>query len=232
MTRIFGTLIAVLFLSVGQIASAQDGELLKRAQAGDATAQNELGNFYHNLAWPLFFDFIFGDDVDGDGVEQDYAEAVKWWKRSAEQGNASAQNNLGRSYQFGNGVDQDHAEAVKWWRLAAEQGSADAQHNLGRSYYFGVGIEQDYAEAVKWYRLAAEQGDAGAQHRLGVTYYEGEGTLKDLVYSHMWFNIAASLGGGGAGTERDAIAEEMTPEQIAEAQKLARECVRKEYKDC
>ena len=60
---------------------------------------------------------------NGEGVEQDYAEAVKWWRLAAEQGIADAQYNLGIAYYDGDGVEQDYVEAVKWWRLAAEQGS-------------------------------------------------------------------------------------------------------------
>ena len=95
---------------------------------------------------------------DGEGVEQDYAEAVKWYRLAAEQGDAVAQNNLGYAYRNGAGVEQDYVEAVNWYRLAAEQGDAHAQLNLGDAFYNGEIVEQDYVEAVKWYRLAAEQG--------------------------------------------------------------------------
>ena len=67
----------------------------------------------------------------GEGVPQDYAEAVKWYRLAAEQGYAAAQFNLGVGYANGEGVPQDYAEAVKWYRLAAEQGYAAAQYNLG-----------------------------------------------------------------------------------------------------
>ena len=59
---------------------------------------------------------------NGEGVPQDYAEAVKWYRLAAEQGDADAQYNLGLMYDNGNGVPQDYKEAVKWYRLAAEQG--------------------------------------------------------------------------------------------------------------
>ena len=68
------------------------------------------------------------------GVPQDYAEAVKWYRLAAEQGDAVAQYNLGVMYDNGQGVPQDYAEAVKWYRLAAEQGYAHAQRNLGVMY--------------------------------------------------------------------------------------------------
>ena len=71
---------------------------------------------------------------NGEGVPQDYAEAVKWYRLAAEQGNAKAQYNLAVMYDNGEGVPQDYAEAVKWYRLAAEQGDAKAQHSVGRKY--------------------------------------------------------------------------------------------------
>ena len=71
---------------------------------------------------------------NGEGVPQDYAEAVKWYRLAAEQGHAKAQYNLGLMYDNGEGVPQDYAEAVKWYRLAAEQGDAAAQTNLGCMY--------------------------------------------------------------------------------------------------
>ena len=75
---------------------------------------------------------------NGQGVPQDYAEAMKWYRLAAEQGHAKAQHNLGIMYDNGNGVPQDYAEAVKWYRPAAEQGQVDAQNNLG--YRGGRGI--------------------------------------------------------------------------------------------
>ena len=63
----------------------------------------------------------------GQGVSQDYKESVKWYRLSAEQGDAEAQFNLGLMYSEGQGVPQDDKEAVKWYRLAAEQGDADAR---------------------------------------------------------------------------------------------------------
>ena len=88
------------------------------------------------------------------------------YRLAAEQGDASAQFNLGVRYVTGEGVAQDDAEAVRWYRLAAEQGDASAQFNLGVMYGTGEGVAQDDAEAVRWYRLAAEQGDASAQARI------------------------------------------------------------------
>jgi len=68
----------------------------------------------------------------GEGVGQDHAEAVRWYRLAADQGDSSAQNNLGYMYYRGEGVGQDHAEAARWYRLAADQGNSSAQENLSR----------------------------------------------------------------------------------------------------
>ena len=89
-------------------------------------------------------------------------------------------------------------------------------------YSRGEGVPQDYAEAVRWYRLAAEQGDAEAQFNLGVMYTDGKGVPQDYVLAHMWFNLSAAQGDEMA--RRTAmVSRRMTPDQIAEAQRLARE---------
>ena len=91
----------------------------------------------------------------------------------------------------------------------------------------------DFATALREWRPLAEQGDASAQNNLGFMYVYGKGVLQDYVRAHMWFNIAASSGGSkNSSKSRDNVAKKMTPSQVEKAQKLARECVRKRYKDC
>jgi uncharacterized protein len=162
----------------------------------------------------------------------DYATALREFRTLAEHGHARAQTLLGMMYNEGIGIPQDQKTAVKWYRLAAEHGHARAQTNLGNMYRQGKGVPQNDKTAVKWYSLAAEQGDADAQGNLGVMYAFGTGVLKDYVYAHMWGNIAASNGNEKGGKVRDLVAKQMTPTQIADAQKLARECIRKKYKGC
>jgi len=84
-------------------------------------------------------------------------------------------------------------------------------------------VPQDDHEAVKWYRRAAEQGDADAQANLGVMYANGAGVPQNYVLAYMWANLAASTGSEKAGKNRDILARSMTPNQLAEAQKLSRE---------
>ncbi len=84
----------------------------------------------------------------------DYATALREWRPLAEQGDASAQTNLGFMYENGQGVPQDYGEAMKWYRRAAEQGNIKAQFDLGVMYANGLGVPQDDTEAIKWYRKA------------------------------------------------------------------------------
>ena len=134
------------------------------------------------------------------------------------------------AYASGKGVPNDYVEAAKWYRLAAEQGYAGAQFALGYIYEGGRDLPKDYVEAAKWYRLAAEQGDVDAQCFMGVMYGTGKGVPKDDVEAYKWFNLAAAqrrirrdLLHANAARERDTIGKRMTPEQIAEAQKLSSE---------
>ena len=131
---------------------------------------------------------------NGQGVSQDYAEAFRWYRRAAEQGNAEGQSNLGNMYRIGWGVSQDYAEAFRWYRRAAEQGNAGGQTNLGRMYETGRGVSQDDAEAVRWYRLAAEQGNALGQISLGIMYEEGRGVSQDYAEAVRWYRRAAEQG--------------------------------------
>ncbi len=87
----------------------------------------------------------------------------------------------------------------------------------------GRGVPQDYREAAKWYRKAADQGDALSQTFLGLMYRHGQGVAQDYVQALMWYNLAAAQGEKRARKWRVNLTEKMTPAQIAEAQRLARE---------
>lgn len=146
---------------------------------------------------------------------------------AAEQGNAVAQFGLGVMFYRGEGMPQDYAEATKWNRLAAERGYPEAQFWLG-AMYGKTGVSQNYTESAKWLRLAAEQGNTRAQIGLGMFYANGSGVQQDNVQAHKWFNLAAGFATTRESRQeaiknRDLISARMTSEQIAEAQKLARE---------
>ncbi len=83
---------------------------------------------------------------------------------AAEQGDVSAQFNLGFMCRKGEGVSQNCKAAIKWLTLAAEQGYVRAQVALGWMYYDGEGIPQNYETAIRWYKRASEQGHAEAQY--------------------------------------------------------------------
>ncbi len=117
----------------------------------------------------------------------------------------------------------DYETAERLFRPLAEQGHVWAQYGLGVMYANGQGVPQDYAEAAKWFRRAAEQGFAKAQFNLGLMYGKGKGVPKDYVLAHMWVNFAAAQEHEKAKKLRDGLAKRMTSEQIAEAQRLARE---------
>ncbi len=153
----------------------------------------------------------------------DYATAFRIFRQFAAQGDVTAQSRLGAMYNKGEGVPLDYGEAVKWYRKAAVQGEAVAQYSLGFMYNNGRGVPQDYGEAVKWYHKAADQGHSFAQNNLGVMYGNGQGVPQDYIQAHLWYNLAAGQGEELGRKARDSLLDLMTAEQIAEAQKLARE---------
>jgi TPR repeat protein len=159
----------------------------------------------------------------GVGVAKNEAEAMKWYRKAGEQNYADAQYNLGVSYHNGDGVAKDEAEAVKWFRKAADQGLADAQIELGKLYAGGLGVPKDDRKAAELFRKAAEQGYAEAQILLGYIYFLGKSVPKDYVEGYKWFTLAAAQGDENARELRDSHEAVMTPEQVAEGQRLARE---------
>jgi len=187
------------------------------AKNGVATAQVTLGVTY----------------LEGDGVPRQYAEAARLFLAAATQNTEWAKSNisvhmaqwlLGDLYRSGKGVAVDYMEAAKWYRLAADSGVPDAQFATGRALFNGEGVPPDYSEGVKYYRLAAEQGNWQAQGALGAVYFSGAvGVPQDYVQAHLWLNLAAVHGNKEILYLRNAVAHTMSPTQLAEAQKPARE---------
>jgi hypothetical protein len=182
--------------------------LLPLAQGGDAHAQTVLGYMYE----------------DGKGVTQNYATALKWYRLAADQGYVEAEKELGMMYLVGgHGMPKSDAEGVKWLQKASAHGNAGAQWWLGSMYCNGEQVPKNNAEGMKWLRLAADQGATQAQVSLGARYADGDCGPQDYVLGYMWLNLAAGSGEEEAVRRRDIITQKMTPEQIAEAQKLSRE---------
>jgi TPR repeat protein len=132
-------------------------------------------------------DFQKGEDSFEKGH---YPEAVKWYLKAAEQGNSSAQVNLGAMYAEGLGIPQDFQEALFWYHKAAQQGDAVAFFNLGVMYVEGQGVPRDLQEALKCYRKAADQGNALAQFNLGMMYEQNDDALS-LQEAVTWYQKAA-----------------------------------------
>jgi TPR repeat protein len=172
------------------------------------------------LAVPAWADFQAGMDANNRG---DYATALREWRPLAEQGDTLAQYNLGVLYRKGRGVPQDDVQARQWYAKAAAQGQAKAQFNLGTLYFNGEGVRKDYQQALRWFRLAADQGEALAQTKIAIMYDDGQGVPHDIVQAYKWYSLAATNGDKPAPQLRDLLAKQMTPAQITEAQKLARE---------
>jgi TPR repeat protein len=178
----------------------------KAAEQGHSDAQLGLGFVYQ----------------DGTGVQQDYVEGLRWFRLSAAQGNSYAQANLGVAYWIGERVPQDFAEAVKWFLKAAEQGHVEAQLVLGgKAYARGIGVSQNRGEAMKWLHMAAEQGYSYAQAALAIAYQYGDlSSGINLVEAYKWAVLATQTGAYES-RERDHLAQQMTPSQIEEGQRLA-----------
>jgi uncharacterized protein len=127
-------------------------------------------------------------------VEGNYSLAFRWYMKAAEQGNATAQNNIGYLYHHGRGVKQDYIQAMRWYSKASEQGDANAQKNIGYLYQNGQGVKQDYMQAMQWYLKAAEQDNMEAQNFVSLLYYEGNGINQDKEKAKEWFLKAAKQG--------------------------------------
>jgi TPR repeat protein len=180
-------LVGAVFQSPAQQSEADrdpPADVRAKAEKGDAVAQFILGGHY---------------DL-GEGVAKDEVEAVKWYRKAAEQNLPAAQRTLGLCLARGSGVAKDYVEAVNWFHKAADQNDAMAQYSLGVSYLKGQGVAKSEEEAVKWYRKAAEQNYASAQYSLGICHAKGQGLAKDEEEAVKWFRKAA--------VQNDAMAQQ------------------------
>jgi len=194
-----------------------DPALLARAQAGDASAEYQVGWAYEI----------------GDGVLKDFTQSSIWFRKAAEQGSVDAQALLCAHYVDGSGVPKDSVQAATWCRKAAEQGDAFGQFDLGSAYETGDGVPQDYALAASWYLKAANQGYADAQFNLGRLYFLGSGVRKDYGEAYFWFSLSAAgtsyedaeTRRAKAQQSRDLAAAKLTKRQLSREQERAAEWV-------
>ena len=147
-------------------------EVKQNAENGDMDSQFSLGVLH----------------LQGRGVQQDYAQALKWFKKAAAQNMPQAQSNLAVFYLNGwGGARRNPQKAFELSRKAALQGFADAQLNLSRFYREGIGVKKNLKEASKWLKKAALQGHAHAQMNLGVEKHRAQ----DYKEARKWFERSA-----------------------------------------
>ena len=148
-------------------------------------------------------------------------------KKSARAGDALAQFELGRRFEFGIETQPNALLAARYYRLAADQGLARAEYSLGRLYFSGDGVPQNQQEAAKYLRRAAGKGYRLAEHRLARAYELGQGVPQDLVEAYQWYSLSAqSLESSRLNLE--AVTARMTEAQLAQARMAATQLVAKD----
>lgn len=151
----------------------------KAADAGNQLGQVSLASLYR----------------DGyGGMTQDYAKAIEWYTKAANQGNASAFGNLGWFYREGMGVTRDYQKSVDYYRQGAEAGDLTSIAAMGYAAQNGLGIPQNYDQARNWYEKGANAGDAYSMASLGFLYDAGVGVKQDYVEARYWYEKAANAG--------------------------------------
>lgn len=125
-------------------------------------------------------------------------EAVTYYRKAAEQGNADGEFGLGSMYASGEGIKKDPAEALKWITLAAEKGHTGAVKALAHAYLFGtLGLDEkarNDEKATRWIKLAAENGDIDSIEGLAKAYRSGSfGLTADPKQAQEWEAKAKAL---------------------------------------
>jgi len=153
-------------------------EWRRKAEAGDSNCQVFLAKCYQS------------------GIRQtkDFAEATKWYRKSADQGNTYAMSQLGWMHFDGRGVSRDYEEALKWFRKSAELRCPEGVIGLGYLFHKGKGVARDYDEAMKYYKQAVELGHAEGLAYLGDLYLYGEGVAKDYSEASKWYRKGVEVG--------------------------------------
>ena len=174
---------SIILLACVSPAPAQERDdnltaLRSAAYAGDPKAQFALGNRF----------------LHGQGVEQDYQQALECFRNAADQSFAPAQNQLAVMYQRGLGVPKDYLGAMNYFRQAANQGYALAQYNLGVMYDTGRGTQIDNQRALDWFKKAASQGQPDAEDAVGFYYQRGLAVLQFFPWALDWYRKAADHG--------------------------------------
>ncbi len=163
----------VITLEKGDYKSAIK-EMRSLAERGDPYVQYDLGLLYYR---------------GSAGLPQNYKEAEKLWRKSAEKGLIAAQSGLAQIYEKDKGMN--HQESIEWYRKAAKRNVVFAYFFLGCFYAEGYGVAKDYKEAVKWFRKAADQDFIFAQINLGNMYEKGRGLPRNYQEAFSLYHKAA-----------------------------------------
>jgi len=175
------------------------------ANKGDARAELVIGLKY----------------LKGDGTAVNEVQAAHWIALAAQAGNPVAENHLGALYQAGRGVTADPAQAMHWYDVAALQGDRHAMSNLAVLYASGEGAPKNLAEASRWFERSANLGFVDAQFNLAVLFERGDGVPQSLLDAYKWYSIAANGGDAVAKARAEAIATQISPEELQAAQTAA-----------
>jgi len=125
--------------------------------------------------------------------EQNYKEAMYWYKKAAEKGNSTSMNKIGVMYYEGKGVEQDYQKAMYWYKKSSQEGNFTAMSNIGSMYYNGQGVTEDYKKAMYWYKKSYKEGNFGVMRDIGSMYYEGKGVIKDYKKAMQCYKKASQI---------------------------------------
>ena len=127
----------------------------------------------------------------GMGVPQNDIEALRWYRKAAENGSTDAKYNIGKCYYYGRGVEIDLKEAAHWFEVTANVGFVKGQSSIAYCYLNGEGVPKDFEKAVMWFEKAAKSGRPTSQYHLGYCYYYGMGVKQDYHKAFYWFEQAS-----------------------------------------
>lgn len=194
----------------GDISTAlRDG--LRLAADGSTAAQALVGKLYMQAQAPTCDD----------------SKAYHWLTTAAAGGQVEAQYLLAKLYAAGRGTERNLQSAVTWFKKAADGGSAAAMNALGEAYAAGHGVTVDQAQAAKWFAEAARAGDARSQSKLAQMLQEGKGVERDPFLAYAWYSVAAQQGIATAKQKLSALAAELQPAELRQAQRFAEQLRRK-----
>jgi TPR repeat protein len=170
---------------------------------------------------------VAGMYESGVDLNRDMVEAIKWYRRAAEKGNAEAQVKLADRLSTAETMPRNYDEARSWCELAAAKDYAPGAYCLGRFYRIGLGVSRDPQAAEKWFQKGAWLGDGHSMLQLGEMYQNGEGVKANRITAYTWMLLALSCRDAEAGPEARSLQREMSKKEIERAQEKAAEFLRK-----